>query len=200
MPRIPASEARIFFEVGNFLTDASQFRDPFAHLSGKSAIWSAGRSGLTGAFMRFLWIGDWAIRLDNYLDALMSAPEPDLEHPPRSAADGPQHGALAKWARDVIFLDARERFPTVAADDLKDVHDRFFHQYYPHEHVDFPPWPLGNAIGIRTPSTVPVSSAAGAPARRILAYLEDQIVYIAALLTLIESDWAKKPPGQSAPA
>ena len=146
---LPAGEARDFFEVGNFLTDVSQFRDPYAHLGGKTRMWQIGRDEHPEGFL-FAALDLYA-GLDNYLDELMGV----ANEGPKEGTEGdpttwrPDDGELAAWFRDVILVYSTERFHRAGVDkhQFLAVFERHFTQYYPHEHMDFPPWPHGSALG-----------------------------------------------------
>ncbi|WP_261565108.1 hypothetical protein [Frankia gtarii] len=211
IPLLPPEPAAPFFEIGNWLTDVSQFRDPFAHLSGKKTIFEQGLNS-RAALPRVFNLGDLVLRLDNYLDELLGVAPADRAIGRRPganpAADRPDDGALAKWMRDALLLatcnpritPVLTHLPVLAAlpkDEIKGVFDALFTQYFPHEHLDFPPFPSDHPQrGVREPSTVPV---AGEP-RRVLAYSEAQLEYVADLLTAIERDWAHVPAAGADPA
>ena len=189
---LPGSEPRAAFELGNFLTDVSQFRDPFAHLSGKTRMWQLGRAEHPEGFV-FAAL-DLFVGLDNYLDELMGV----AGKGPREGTEGdpttwrPDDGELAAWFRDVVLLYTTERFHRqgLAKDQILAVFNRRFTQYYPHEHMDFPPWPPGSALGEERSRHSQVDIADGSAKRQVLAYLDDQLEYVADLLTLVEKDWA----------
>jgi hypothetical protein len=190
---LPRSEPRAAFELGNFLTDVSQFRDPFAHLSGKTRMWQLGRAEHPEGFI-FAAL-DLVVGLDNYLDELMGV----AGQGPREGAEGdpagwrPDDGELAAWFRDVVLLYTTERFHRrgLAKDQILAVFDRRFTQYYPHEHMDFPPWPPGSALGGERGRHSQVDIADGSAKRLLLAYLDDQLEYVADLLTRVEKEWAR---------
>lgn len=196
------NEEYIFFEVGNWFTDTSQMRDPFAHVSGKIAVWNAARETAKGenilANLQLLadLVLDKSYDLDSYLNELMGVP-------------GPAGGLLASYFLDLFFIWGLEQFRRqgVDPDEFQELfapsttertgsQTAIMTQYYPHEHVDFPPWPYHNIIGERLPSQSAVHVCAQKPAggggRRIYQYTEDQLVYISDLLTLIEHRWARK--------
>jgi hypothetical protein len=171
----------IFFEVGNFLTDVSQFRDPLAYFSAKFAIYKKSMP-----FFRGL------ANLDDYLDDLMGT-------------KAKPWGYLSQWFEQIVFCIMVEKFRKegVSPDEIKDIffprpgNKIYFTQYFPHEHLDFPPWPLGDAMGDRSKSMESIhicqraSNGTHIGSRKNLKYLEFQIVFISDLLTLIENDWSR---------
>lgn len=188
-PELPAGIDPIYVELGNYLTDVSQFRDPFAHLSGKRAIWNTGRSQKWG--LRFFFLADLVADMDGYLDTLMGIPD---RGDPRGRARVP-HGQLAAWFREIIFaftLEKKFRRPTAPRDyliepsELRRLYDTHFTQYFPHEHLDFPPG--------RNTGRLDDFTAAAAPRQRIVAYLDRHLEYVSDLLTLIEKEWAHGSP------
>jgi hypothetical protein len=176
----------IFFELGNFLTDVSQFRDPFAFFCAKSAAWKAkkGNIFIMNIFMKMAGA-------HNYLDELLGTPQNPW-------------GYLAQWFEQMMFAAVVEHFRKlgVAPEELQEIFfprqgsQKYFTQYFPHEHLDFPPWPFGDAYGDRTKSTIArhicqgSASHGGSQPRKLLKYLEEQIVFISELLTGIEKDWS----------
>src|SRR3954452_5155101 len=106
VPLLHAPEAPLF-EIGNWLTDVSQFRDPFAHLSGKSRIFTQGLARAAG-LPRFLHLGDVFFGLDEYLDELCGVPPDGRVRGTRPGADPardrPDDGMLARWFRSRILL------------------------------------------------------------------------------------------------
>ena len=196
------NEEYIFFEVGNWFTDTSQMRDPFAHVSGKTTIWKTARETAKGesVFAHLQLVADLALdlkyNLDAYLNELMGVP-------------GPAGGLLASYFLDVFYIWGLEQFRRQGVDP--DEFDELFNpsttdragsrtaimtQYYPHEHVDFPPWPFHKILGERFASQsaihVCTQSPSGGGGRKVYQYTEDQLVYISDLLTLIEHKWARQ--------
>jgi hypothetical protein len=200
---LPAGEAALFFEVGNYLTDVSQFRDPYAHIGGKKRMWQIGKSENRALF--FFGLLDLAASYDEYLDDLMGLPGEG----PRVGTEGdpatwrPDDGQLAQWFRDVILVSSSAKFKRDGIDkhQFLAVYERRFTQYYPHEHVDFPPWPHGSALGEERARPSQVDVATGGAKRKVLRYLDDQLEYIADLLSKVEKEWARvAPTPENAPA
>jgi len=204
VPLLDAPEAPLF-EVGNWLTDVSQFRDPFAHIGGKSRIFTEGLSK-AGGVPRFIHLADVFYGLDNYLDELCGVPPEERvrgKRPgPDPAKDRPDDGLLARWFRAILLLitcnpsqlaplKLQPGLDTFTKQQIKAVFDVRFTQYFPHEHVDFPPFPPQlPQRGTREPSTVTVDGQAASPTRKLHDYTEKQLQYLADLLTRIERDWA----------
>jgi hypothetical protein len=160
--RVPYNEA-IYIELGNWLTDLSQLRDPFAMIGAKSSVWA-----------RVPELGKRLVRekLVANFNELFGAPvTPDQ-----------RHGALARYFEQIALAATIERFVPegIAESEIIRVFRRRFTQYYPHEHLDFPPWPFGSALGNRTLS-----------GRSTLAELERQLRYVAEGLTIVEQQWAR---------
>jgi hypothetical protein len=186
-PHVPPGDDPIYVELGNFLTDVSQFRDPWAHVGGKAAAWRDGVSALA----RWSLLPD-LFGVDAYLDLLLGRPDDD---DPTGRRRVP-HGKLAAWFREVIYAYALEnsfrqhhapRDYLIPPDEFKRLYDAHFTQYFPHEHVDFQPGPDGRLDDF---SQSEVDAAPGQN-RRVVAYLDADVEYIGDLLTLIERDWAR---------
>jgi len=170
-----------YFELGNWMTDLSQFRDPTAMVGAEQTIFDLKTNFLTRGLAAV--VKDF----DGYLDDLMGTP-------------GPQGGLLAAWFREMCLAGTIEKFrkaSTIQPARLETLFGDLFTQYYPHEHMDFPPWPRHDIIGERKPSTwsrhqcsQPPTTGAG---RKIYDYQEEQLIYISDLLTVIEQKWARQP-------
>ncbi len=181
-------EQYIFIEIGNWLTDFSQFKDPTAYTEAKSTIWQRAREQ-KGA-LRVPWIADLVIDLDGYLDRLFGRPE------------GPARGGvISVYMRELIFaltLEIYRRPPfSVDPDELQRVYDAHFSQYFPHEHLDFPPGEGGSLRGDASTSPRAKHTCGAAPSpgtRQILKYLDDEIEYVANLLSLVEKRWVQTAP------
>src|SRR5690349_16978318 len=170
VPLLNTPEAPIF-EIGNWLTDVSQFRDPFAHIGGKPRIYLEMLNHFAG-IPRFANLGDVFLGMDNYLDELCGV-APDgraigVRPGADPAQDRPDDGMLARWFRAILVLitcnpqrlaplKLQPGLSTFSKAELKAVFDARFTQYFPHEHVDFPPFPPNlPQRGTREPSTVTV--------------------------------------------
>ena len=69
-PHLPADVDPVYVEFGNYLTDVSQFVDPWAHIGGKKKIW---REEIAKGFSRIILAAD-IFKGDNYLDFLLGDP------------------------------------------------------------------------------------------------------------------------------
>jgi hypothetical protein len=209
LPMLPAAEAP-FFEIGNWLTDVSQFRDPFAHVGGKRTFFTRGLNQ-KALIPRLFNIGDVFLGLDNYLDDVLGVPSETraigTRPGPDPATDRPDDGALARWFRELMLImtcspelvPPLKDLPPMDKNDIKPVFEKLFTQYFPHEHLDFPPFPPNlPQRGTREPSTVPVGS--GGEPRKLLAYLDGHLEYVADLLTRVERDWAHLAASGAGPA
>lgn len=159
-PGVFQEEDAWFFELGNWFTDMSQLRDPYAFISGKSAIWEM-KTGIS------------LTNAAQYLDEIMGKPKPDaqkdrdftyeLEGGPVPRNDPKNDGILARWLRLLVFVWGFEVFvhrgKHIPASEFENIFKIFYTQYYPHEHLDCPPCPDGNSpedrvIGNRVGSLV----------------------------------------------
>lgn len=178
-----------FIELGNYLTDVSQFRDPTAHYHGKLSVLRDTLASGTGPFsLRRVDFRQWA-------DDVFGTPTQ-------------RHGSLAQYLEHICRASAYEiaaRFPDElrrsleahgqqeaanaavlitppAAAEVRAVLDARFTQYYPHEHLDFPPlhdpdqWNNGRAVHPRESG-------------RLLPYLREQLRYVAEELANVEWTW-----------
>jgi len=176
-------EEYVFLELGNWLTDTSQANDPYAFMKLKATI----RAEYSGFLHRWLRVREQLV-------------EPTLAELVGSLA---RPGSIPKVLRELVFISGWERFRRRGVDigRYRRLFERYYTQYYPHEHLDFPPWPEGALLGERAATTFlvhdcgqsPIRSGRGANesagSRRVLSYLDDQIVYVAESLTAIERDW-----------
>ena len=174
-----------YLELGNFLTDVAQFRDPVAFHGAREAA----RAKLPGPAQN--WYGpDWLIAMFG-------------RH------SGPVHGALPEFLRMLMQAFAHEVFdddalpvlgaalgllpggrrpalipahglPHTRVDDMLRAH---FTQYFPHEHLDFPPEP--DLVRHRTK---PMFRTAG---RGLIAYLEWYLQYVSEELSKLEQEWLR---------
>jgi len=183
-PHLPDDGNQIYVELGNYLTDVSQFRDPWAGVGGKASIWEQN----VGAFTRYTLLAD-IVGADGYFDLLLGKPDGD---DPQGRRRVP-HGLLAQWFREVIYVYSLERHfrdgstYLIDPDEFKRVYDRHFTQYFPHEHLDYQPLPNGRLDRFeQSAETTP-----GGDRRRIVDYLDRHIEYVGDLLTKIEHDWAR---------
>jgi hypothetical protein len=185
-PHLPPDPDPLYVELGNYLTDVSQFRDPWAHVGGKASVWKE-----VSWLARLSLFAD-LFGVDRYIDILLGRPDGD---DPQGRRRVP-HGKLAAWFREVIYVYSlertfRRRDPPrdylIPPDEFQRLYEAHYTQYFPHEHVDFQPGPTGRLDDFTQSD---VESSPG-QRRRIVAYLDAHIEYIGDLLTLIERDWAR---------
>ncbi|HEU0080268.1 MAG TPA: hypothetical protein VFQ76_21655, partial [Longimicrobiaceae bacterium] len=186
---VDSDEEYAYLELGNFLTDVSQFRDPTAWIGAKPKIFllvtdmAGGDTGLD-AYTRppLVLLGSEDAR--GWTTRMLGEPEP----PER------RHGALPTFlghaARYATHLklsgESRARYQdlaSLAADEVDRVFTWAFTQYYPHEHLDFPPvanrWQSEGRMFQRRPW-------------KILAYLDMHLRFVAEELSRIEHQWVLK--------
>ncbi|HEV3001472.1 MAG TPA: hypothetical protein VGW75_12095 [Solirubrobacteraceae bacterium] len=193
-----------YLELGNYLTDVSQFRDPFAHMSAKRTIWQQAKS--SNPFLAILSvIPILGILSDVFLDAfdveewlnnLMGEHEP---------ADR-RYGKLAEYFENVIlavthviFADdipqkeamrgmlppELQRIEPIPPAEIDHVYSTHFTQYWPHEHVDFPPFVLHG-------DQRPRNRMYRRGRRGLIQYLEEYLTFLTEELTKLEADWKGK--------
>ena len=184
LKQISAAENYTYVEFGNFLTDVSQFRDPVAYIGAKSRLRTGalvgplGDSVLCGELNGFLGSGN----LDGWLHQIFGFHTPDSK----------RHGALPEFFRHLSRAVAHMRFSATSQQqdpnltplspaEIDRVFAASFTQYYPHEHVDYPP-----LINIKDPDVLPAYRPGG---RSIFKYLERHIEFISTELSKIEYDW-----------
>jgi hypothetical protein len=182
-----------FFELGNFLTDLSQLRDPYAWVAAKSVVWRESRK------QHWAWTLKWLPKLDMYLDELLGS--------------NSVHGQLPQFLMEFAYLIGNEKFvgkKLVPAEEYDRIFRSLEHyrkeykgftQYWPHEHLDHPPWPHGNKIGYRFQSEVDRHTCADPlqGKRKVYAQLDLQVECCAELLTVVEHkyrDLCAKPDNQ----
>lgn len=131
-PAVP-EEDYSYLELGNFLTDVSQFRDPPAHHAGRAV---AQARVLERRGSRLTWHREWAAQVFG-------------------TRSGPQHGSLAHFfellvagaAHQLYDPDGAQAGPdhplhlehSIPAEQVDRVLASSFTQYWPHEHLDRPP-------------------------------------------------------------
>jgi hypothetical protein len=181
----------IYLELGNFITDISQFRDPYAFMSAKQRLPLVARIGRSATPEITLWA-----------DQLLGK-APDK----RFAALAQFFMHFARFATQFLFakdsplvVDFLERIRArsvgqaanqvdqalaslLTAKEVNRVFDQAFTQYYPHEHLDFPPFSEGpkhrQHLFYRSSS------------RNVIRYLEEQLLFISEELSKIELEWVR---------
>ncbi|WAZ26960.1 hypothetical protein STRCI_008651 [Streptomyces cinnabarinus] len=164
-----------YLEVGNFLTDLSQFRDPFGYLLGRqTAEREVGRVTKQ--------VADFDLWVDNMFGELKPGSYGWL---------GEFFTRFAAAATYVSFADNSDyllvdELPPLPPRDVKLAFDWAFTlhtpQYYPHLHLDLPPFRSAshhrNSLIYRTGT------------RSVLRYLEEDIAYLSEELSKLEAAWA----------
>jgi hypothetical protein len=184
-PHLPADVDPIYVELGNYLTDVSQFRDPWAHVGGKGTVWGEQVSWIG----RYSLIADLFVGADEYFDLLLGKPDDDDD----LGRVRVPHGLLAEWFRHTIYAMSLETTFRDGADylidptEFKRLFDAHFTQYFPHEHLDYQPRETGKLNEFpQSSETIDTGDT-----RRIVAYLDRDIEYVGDLLTKIEQNWVR---------
>jgi len=187
------------FELGNWLRDVSQFRDPYSFQLKKIEKFE----GLRKRIER------WGIRdeVRNLLNELLG-PHHVYDKDAKDKDLGIVSGALGEWFRHMLIALGVYSFRVtslpfanhVPQDQFLRIFAQHFTQYYPHEHLDFPPTGDPKVLGDWSLGSERAQDHKG-PRRRILAYLDDFIDYIAGQLWLAEltlkSSLANQPSDQA---
>jgi len=176
-----------YLELGNFLTDVCQFRDPPAfHRAREPARRQA--QDQAGAF-------GGPVGVDEWVNGMFGVASP-----------GPRHGWLPEFLRLLAYglthqvfdpdgltllgagLDAlgRERSPLmpkhpIDAAEVDRVMEERFTQYFPHEHVDFPP--------MRDEPRHREEPMFKRDRSGLIRYLEDDLLYVSEELSQLEKEW-----------
>ena len=184
-----------YFKLGNWLTDVSQFRDPPAFLNAKGVILDQTRtSGIFGPTE--LALAQVGLNLDQYLDLLFGK---------LYGAGKLQFGFLAQFCQELVFVSTCNKFKkNIPVEDIVRLYygkslppscgsygTGYWTQYFPHEHLDFPPWLEPQD---QEQSRLPVHQCnGGVPPgkRKTLAYLDEQILYLSLLLSRVEHEWPR---------
>lgn len=148
-----------YLELGNFLTDVSQFRDPYSYVKLKFKI----RDELN--FIR-------SIISPAYLNVIFG-----------NNATLPYDGALSRYFEKFIKGLTIQMASTMQQniDETERIFTDNFTQYYPHEHVDFPP--VNNFSLLRSSRRFQLTTD------EVMPYLKDYIWYIAVELSKVEQRW-----------
>jgi hypothetical protein len=195
----PQEENYEFFELGNWLTDMSQFRDPYSMLASRMAFWETGEEQLriTGRCPFYLSPKTCMeidtlhhFRFNDFVTIMMGTPGQD--------------GAFTNFLHELVFVFGCEHFRGskfgITPDQFEETAKERYTQYFPHEHLDFPPWPHRHPESADRSVTgfkMHVCGEAPAPfqpparSRQVMNYLDDQIKYVAELLTYIEQNWVR---------
>lgn len=171
-----------YLELGNFLADVSQFRDPPAHHGGREQAYDAAlEKGHEKAWyfgVAIAWLagaGWWASSIFGKAG--------DAED---------RHGELARFfermvlgVTHILFADDGappdpDELPRLPAAEVDRVYATFFTQYWPHEHLDFPPLPEGER---EHHHRRPLYRPNGA---RLTEYLDEFVIYLSEGLSRLE--------------
>lgn len=200
--KLRPDEDYVCIELGNYLTDVSQFRDPFAHMYAKRQVWSQSKS--TGALF---WLGlipvfgtlaveailDFAIDLDEWIDRLLGKHKPAGKRHGEFAGfmtqviRGVTHTLFAEGAPKAGDLRARilpqiDGLALLPEAELDRLFAKHFTQYFPHEHSDMPPYVL---YGEHRPNHRLYRRGP----RGLSQYLEEYVDSLAESLAKLEVDW-----------
>jgi hypothetical protein len=191
LTRVRPDEDYLYLELGNFLTDVSQFRDPYACIHAKKSMFQKAVEG------KLLLLGPPVVA------AIISGWRKELlgQARPQERRYGALTRFLALMARSATHLIFAQDSPLAARTlgslglslhplppaEVEHYLDTALTQYYPHEHLDFPPYrdpdkePLDDRSSRQPPGSV-----------RQIAYLRDHIQYIVEELTSIELEWVRR--------
>ena len=190
-----------YLELGNFLTDISQFRDPMAYMQAKAEVWRIAKSenGVLDVISKIPILSIIttlvldAAGIKKWIDGLLG------EHTPNNR----RYGQLANYFEKIflavthlIFADNIKNRPLVAnllnpllkslanvpETELNRLFSRYYTQYYPHEHTDFPPYVLS---GSQRSRAAPYQLRASG----LIAYLEYYMQYLTEELSKLEAQW-----------
>jgi hypothetical protein len=192
-------------ELGNFLTDVSQFRDPPAHHRFREALQHGRLPGSAHIFSGFVLLDEWLLEMfgtrgirggAGFLSRLIE-----------------RHGKLAEFFRRIAFAVCHTLFstdgivhampggPTPAASffarfralapaDLDRIITQYFTQYWPHEHLDALPFDEFRIDGTQHRQLRSFQRGG----RGLINYLEWYIQYLSEELTKLEYEWMRSLP------
>ena len=167
--------------LGNFLTDLSQVRDPYACIHAKRAVLrTAGPLGAgTKTWMAELLGQAEAGKRYGALTQFLADIARAFTHF-AFADDSPARSGRALALEHAIGGPLPDPLPPA---ELDRVLEGALTQYYPHEHLDFPPYYDPALEGTRN------ISPAAPPQGRLIAYLTEQQQYLVEELTKTELAW-----------
>ncbi len=197
-------EEYTYLELGNYLTDVSQFRDPFAHMLAKRTIW--GKATRKNWFLAVLSV----IPVIGVLtDVILDVADIDVwlnqlmgEHEPANK----RYGKLALYFENVIlgithviFADdipkkeairtmlppEFQRLEPIPAKEVDRVYHSFFTQYYPHEHLDYPPYIINGEQRV-------YSRMYQRGSRGVIRFVEEYLQFLSEDLSKLELRWKEK--------
>lgn len=176
-----------FLELGNYLTDVCQFRDPPSYHHAREDARALAREQ-AGKAAGFAGVDEWANEIFG-------------------VKRGPKHGALPQFFRILLYGFTHEIFDTdglptlgprmgLSADpdqvipakglppsDVDRILGRQFTQYYPHEHLDDLPVTAPQQRSDRMFQARPSG---------LIGYLEWYLAYVSEELSRLEADWVTK--------
>jgi hypothetical protein len=177
--------------LGNFLTDLSQVRDPYACIHAKAAVLQgmrfAGVLGVVASTRAGAWLADLlgqarpASRRYGALTQFLALMARAGTHAV-FAADSPLR--TGRWP--LLAAALSHLADPLAPEEVDRVLSDALTQYYPHEHLDFPPYydPAGENV-----RNAPRGAAGPAAPGRLIAYLAEQRQYLVEELTRTEVAW-----------
>ncbi|MEL7024219.1 MAG: hypothetical protein AAGL69_10765 [Pseudomonadota bacterium] len=184
MPGDLSAEHFTFLELGNWLTDLSQFVDPTAHQQARTLVAQRASVG-------------------RYLDAFNLWADETLGHTGRGTRVGQLGVFLKELARaatlfafsDTGFIGRNpllwERFfpglSTLTNQQIDESFNRRFTQYYPHEHLDFPFLPT-NALHLHRQNRRYRELFRINNQTRLIGYLDQDLVYLSEELSKLEAE------------
>jgi hypothetical protein len=183
-----ADEDYTYIELGNFLTDVKQFRDPSAfHRAREQA--RARAAEAAGAAAGGLPIDAWAIAMFGRRDP----PEERHGSVPQFLARLAQALTHQVFDPDGLTKQAQQELPPGAGPSLLPAHPipaaevdaviaAQFDQYWPHDHMDFPP-----VVSLATHRDHPLFRRRSSG---MIGFVERYMEYLAEELTKLETEWA----------
>ena len=180
----------IYLHIGNFLTDFSQFRDPFAHLSAKRRIKEEAVAAKAYGVAPLLGLAHY----DKWSDEVFGSKKDNSKRVGK-LADFFKYISLAivhlVYSDDILKKEKIRELLDLFPDGLQFVPsleiDRIFNenftQYYPHEHLDMPPWNEKKTEKQKTSEHDYYTT---------IAYLAKQKQYLAEELTKLQGSWKSK--------
>ncbi|MGH9892899.1 MAG: hypothetical protein ACREA0_13095, partial [bacterium] len=193
----------VCLELGNYLTDVSQFRDPYAQMLGKRMVWSQALGDIPvlpyipvfGLIISEV-ILNFAVDLDEWIDRMFGVHEPankrfgKLSQYFQQVVSGLTHVIFANDITNLTVWEKALRLrmgvdEALPPEELNRIYDKFFTQYWPHEHTDFPPYVL---YGEHRPQHRLYRRSS----RGTLNYLEEYLDFQAQELSRIEEEWKKR--------
>jgi hypothetical protein len=177
MERLRLTGSQAFcFELGNWLRDVSQFRDPYSFQVQKLLIYQDKKPGI------------FANPAKRLLDQIFG--------PNYMYDKGPVvSGAFGEWFRQILTAFGIVSFRSadlplndqISESDFQRLFTAYFTEYFPHEHLDFAPTGDAKLLGDWSKSSEHTQGPGG-ERRKILGYLDDFVDYIATQFLRAEID------------